>query len=67
MIRIRYTMPAFSQLYTQITINRWNREFQTHAMDLIETLVHEVPVYHLSCTVSEDAVNCLENALQCGL
>ena len=66
-IRRLGTMPAFSQLYTQFTINRWNREFQTHAMDLIETLVHEVPVYHLSCTISEDAVNCLENALQYGL
>lgn len=56
-------MSAFSQLYSQITINRWDRGFQTHAMDLIETLVREIPVYHLACTISEDAVDCLDKAL----
>ena len=56
-------MAAFSQLYSQITINRWDRGFQTHAMDLIETLVREIPVYHLACTISEDAVDCMDKAL----
>ena len=60
-------MAAFSQLYTQITINRWNRDYLTRAMDEIETLVREIPIYHLSCTISEGAVNCLEQALQQGL
>ena len=54
---------AFSQIYSQITINRWNREAQQRAMDLIENLITHVPVYHLSCTISEDAVRCLESAL----
>lgn len=62
-IRRLPVMQAFSQLYTQITINRWDRDFQTHAMDLIETLVREIPVYHLACTISEAAVDCLDNAL----
>lgn len=54
---------AFAQIYSQMTINPWNREAQQRAMDLIEELVTRVPVYHLSCTISEDAVKCLENAL----
>jgi len=54
---------AFSQVYSQITINRWSRGAQKKAMDMIEHLVMHVPVYHLSCTISEDAVRCLESAL----
>ena len=54
---------SFSQIYSQITINFWNKGAQQRAMDLIENLVTDVPVYHLSCTISEDAVICLENML----
>lgn len=54
---------AFTQIYSQITINSWNREAQQRSMDLIEALVAQVPVYHLSCTISENAVKCLESAL----
>lgn len=54
---------AFTQIYSQVTINSWNRDVQQKAMDLIEQLVTQVPVYHLSCTISEDAVKCLETAL----
>lgn len=51
---------AFSQIYSQITINFWNKQAQQRAMDLIEDLVTNVPVYHLSCTISEEAVETLE-------
>lgn len=54
---------AFAQIYGQITINRWNRQACEQAMDLLEHLICEVPIWHLSCTISEEAVNCLENAL----
>ena len=54
---------AFTQLYSQVTITSWNRDAQQKAMDLIEHLMAQVPVYHLSCTISEDAVRCLEEAL----
>ena len=54
---------AFSQIYSQITVNFWNRDAQQHAMDLLEELIAHVPVYHLSCTISEGAVRCLEDAL----
>ena len=55
---------AFSQIYSQITINFWNRDAQQRAMDLIEQLVTQVPVYHLRCTISEEAVACLEAELR---
>ena len=54
---------AFSQIYSQITINFWNRAAQQRAMDLIEDLVTNVPVYHLSCTISEEAVETLERMI----
>lgn len=54
---------AFTQIYSQITINSWNRAAQQQAMDLIEQLVTQVPVHHLSCTISQEAVRTLEDAL----
>lgn len=54
---------AFSQIYSQITINFWNKQAQQRAMDLIEDLVTRVPVYHLACTISEEAVQTLERMI----
>ena len=54
---------AFIQIYSQITINRWNAVHTTKAVEMLEKLVSEVPVYHLSCTISKEAVECLEAAL----
>ena len=53
-------MQAFSQLYGQITVNTWNKAFVQENMDRIGALTAAVPVYHLSCTISEDAVRCLD-------
>lgn len=55
---------AFSQLYPQVTVNYWNREAQNKAMGLLEEIVSRVPVIHLSCTISEHAVACLEEKLR---
>lgn len=55
---------AFGLLYSQITINGWNKKSTASALDLIETLIAEIPIYHLSCTISEEAVDCLENILK---
>ena len=56
-------MRAFSQIYSQITVNRWNRAANLRVMELVEELVAEVPVYHLACTMNETAVEALEEAL----
>lgn len=54
---------AFSQIYSQITINRWNREANLRVMELLEDLISSVPVYHLACTMNETAVQVLEQAI----
>lgn len=54
---------AFSQLYSQITINQWNPDFVQRAMTLIEDVLQAVPVWQLTCDISENAVRCLEDAL----
>ena len=56
-------MTAFKQLYSQITINTWNTEFNLKVMDLIDQLIKDVPIYHLACNISEDAVNVLEKEI----
>lgn len=55
---------AFPLLYSQITVNKWNVQDHIHALDLMEDLLASVPVIHLGCNISEDAVACLEKALR---
>ena len=55
---------AFPLLYSQITVNKWNTPDHIHIMDLIEDFLGNVPVLHLGCTISEEAVTCLEEALR---
>ena len=57
---------AFTQLYSQITVNTWNRDFAGKNMALIEGLIARVPVFHLRCTISENAVRCLEKEIYPG-
>lgn len=54
---------AFPLLYSQITVNKWNREDHIHIMDLTEDFLGNVPVFHLGCTISEEAVERLEKVL----
>lgn len=55
---------ALKQIMSQITINYWDTSFQMKAMDLIEDLMKEIPVYELGCDISEQAVECLEKVLK---
>lgn len=57
------SVQAFTQLYSQITVNQWNREFVQRTVELIEDFVEHVPVWQLTCDISENAVQCLEAAL----
>ncbi len=56
-------MKAYSKVYPEITCNRWNRTRLIRTMDLIESLISEVPVYLLQCTISEHAVDILDREL----
>lgn len=55
---------AFPLLYSQITVNKWNTQDHIHTMDLMEDFLGSVPVIHLGCTISREAVDCLEEVLQ---
>ena len=55
---------AFPLLYSQITVNKWNTADHMHIMDLMEAFLAEVPVIRLDCTISEEAVECLEAVLR---
>lgn len=55
---------AFMLLYGEITINRWNRKQGTDSIKLIEQAVQEIPVFHLGCTISKEAVTVLKEALE---
>lgn len=56
-------LQAFASLYAQITINAWNRAFAQRAMALIEALIAQVPVFLLTCDMTQEAVSCLEDAV----
>lgn len=62
-VRRLHPAQAFTQLYSQITANRWNQAAHLRTIGLIEQLVGQVPVFELGCTISEQAVECLEQAL----
>lgn len=55
---------AFMQLYGQLTINRWNLEHGIKGINVAEQIVQEIPIFHLGCTISEEAVTVLKTVLQ---
>lgn len=51
---------AFHQVYTQMTVNRWDRAAALQAVELTEDLITRVSVGALRCTMEEGAVQALE-------
>lgn len=51
---------AFSAIYSELTINAWNRESVDEAMQWTMDLISEIPVYGFLCTKEPDAVAVLE-------
>lgn len=54
---------AFSLLYGQITANRWNTLDNNITVDMILELMGAISIYHLGCTISKEAVECLEKVI----
>ena len=52
------------KLISELTINYHYAPFVNKVMDFIDDLINHVPIYHLECDISEDAVICLENQLK---
>lgn len=55
---------AFSGLYPEFTIHRWDARFAEQAMDSILALLGEVPVFLLECRPDGGAVAALKAALE---
>lgn len=56
-------MEAGKRLWTQFTINQWNAEFVSMALQMINEIASETPIYELSCTPDKRAVVCAEKIL----
>lgn len=54
---------AFAEVYPQLALCRWDKQFMEKATDLCLALLQNVPVYRLSCLPSESAVHCLQKGL----
>lgn len=54
---------AASMLMRQIVLDSWSAESRTASMDLLLTLLEHIPVYLLTCTPDEGAVEALEAKL----
>lgn len=59
-IRNLRPLEAFRRIWEGCNVNPWHREDLDRAAGMVETLLHQVPVYELSCTPDESAVIALE-------
>lgn len=55
---------AFREVWAGVTVHGWDRSFMEQAADLTIDLIGTVPVYKLTCTPDESAVQCLETRLR---
>lgn len=54
---------ALVAMMSQLVIDGWDSDIRFKTMDMLVELMKDIPVYQLSCTISEDAVACLERKL----
>ena len=59
----QYAGAAFLRLYGPVTVNRWDQAESARVLDAVEALLRRVPAFLLDCTISEEAVDCLYEAL----
>lgn len=52
----RLGIQAFSELYSQITLNTWDEEFMTRVTGNLQDMLCSVPVWELSCRADKEAV-----------
>lgn len=54
---------AFRKLWEQITVPLWDKRAVEKISNILQAVMKEIPVYHLSCTPDESAVTVLETEL----
>lgn len=55
---------AFRRIWEGISVNTWDREDVQRAMNLVQNIAVNVPVFYLPCTPDESAVTALEEELK---
>lgn len=56
---------AFVRLWEGCVVNLWNEKNVSTAMDTVNRIISEIPIYHLSCTKDGSSVGFLKNILFC--
>lgn len=59
----RLDIRGFNRVFSQVTVNTWDKDFCNRIMDLVMHLCNDVPVYIYSCKKDESAVEYLYNVL----
>lgn len=60
---IKKGLRGFSAVFSQVTVNPWDKEFCDLVMDLVMEVCTQVPVYLYQCTKKEEAANTLYDFL----
>ena len=55
---------AFSYLYPETMIHRWDPQFESRAAELLLSLLSEIPVFLLECRADRGAVEILKTEIQ---
>lgn len=56
---------AIRKIYSQCSVNYWNVSQVQTVFEMLGTLVEQVPVYLLKCTISEEAVELVYDQIKC--
>lgn len=54
---------AFKKIYSESTICAWDQCFIMEFVDLLDGLIHDIPVYYLSCRPEKAAVDLLKKVM----
>lgn len=65
-IRKAKPMEAFKTLYSETTVNSWNKKDVETIIELVENFIKEVPIYVLSCLPNQEAVDLLKKEIERG-
>ena len=55
---------AIAALMPQLVIDIWSSQSRERAMELLIGLLKDIPIYHLHCTPTKEAVDCLKETLR---
>lgn len=65
-LRRMKAVEAFPDLYREITVHRWDRNFVSESTELLLQLLCEIPVYLLECRPDQEAVQLVRDEIFSG-